>query len=140
MGYSTQTDIENVYGAMDVAQWSNFTPGAVTANTTRVNVAISLANAEIDAYLKSGPYAIPIVGTATNPPTMIVLIEATLAGYWLWDTRNLHKVKDEVPEMKRKAKDARTQLNMIVLSRLPIAAVLNTARSTAPRVSAGGQW
>lgn len=138
MGYSTQTDIENIFGAMDVAQWSSFTPGTITANTTRIAVAIALANSKVDQNLMNGPYIVPVVGTPTNPPVLIVNIEATLAGYWLWDTRNLHKVKDEVAEMKRKECEAMQMLCMIQLGRLPIPATFNRNRSFVPRVVDAG--
>jgi len=59
MAYCTQNDLEAAYGADRIAGWSR-----LDANT--VDRAIRNASAEIDGYLISGGYPVPISGPPEN--------------------------------------------------------------------------
>ncbi|MGI5090819.1 phage protein Gp36 family protein [Treponema sp. OMZ 805] len=56
MAYCTMTDLQSTYGAERIAAWS-----AVDAE--RAEKAIADASAEIDGYLLSGGYTVPLAGT-----------------------------------------------------------------------------
>jgi phage gp36-like protein len=59
MGYCTLNDLEESYGVDRIAGWSRLDPVAVDR-------AISRATAEIDGYLVSGGYAVPLAGPPEN--------------------------------------------------------------------------
>jgi phage gp36-like protein len=59
MGYCVKTDLEDAYGADRIAGWSRLDSNAVDR-------AIRNASAEIDGYLISGGYAVPLSGPPEN--------------------------------------------------------------------------
>lgn len=140
MSYATQSDLNSTFGAQNIIEWGNFIPGAVAADASRIALAQSIADETINTALMNGPYAVPIEGTAADPPVTIVGIAAILAGYWLWDTRNLHKTKEIQMEMQRKYNQAVGDLSMIQLGRLPIQAAPRVGRSHVPRVRTAQGW
>ena len=133
----TQTDIENVYGANNVAQWSTFLGGTqATSNATRVAVAIAFASASVESLLRNGPYAVPIVngdGSGDEVPE-ILNAKATLAGYWLWQTRGLNQAKETVAEMNAQRAYVLKQLREIRTGMLPINASFAANRTSTPFV------
>jgi len=59
MGYCVKTDLEDAYGADRIAGWSRL-------DSTAVDRAIRNASAEIDGFLISGGYPVPISGPPEN--------------------------------------------------------------------------
>jgi phage gp36-like protein len=59
MGYCTLADLEGAYGAENISGWSRLDPD-------RVDRAIGDASAEIDGYLISGGYQVPLAGPPAN--------------------------------------------------------------------------
>lgn len=92
MSYCTRSDIEDLFGPVNVAKWADLdndqTAAAITA---RIERAIVVSSAKINDRLRGGPYLLPIVG---DPPTLVNLC-ASLAGLWLYESRG---VQDFSPE------------------------------------------
>jgi phage gp36-like protein len=59
MGYCALADLEGAYGADNISGWSRFDPD-------RADRAIQDASAEIDGYLISGGYQVPLEGPPVN--------------------------------------------------------------------------
>lgn len=59
MGYCTLADLEGAYGTENISGWSRLDPD-------RVDRAIRDASAEIDGYLISGGYQVPLAGPPAN--------------------------------------------------------------------------
>jgi phage gp36-like protein len=59
MGYCTLTDLEAAYGGDRISAWSRLDPDTVDR-------AITSASAEIDGYLISGGYTVPLSGPPKN--------------------------------------------------------------------------
>ncbi len=59
MAYCTITDLQAAYGADKISAWSRMDPDAVDR-------AIANASAEIDGYLLSGGYPVPLDGPPAN--------------------------------------------------------------------------
>jgi len=59
MGYCTQLDLEEAYGEDRIAAWSRMVPSVVER-------AIRNASSEIDGFLISGGYAVPLPGPPEN--------------------------------------------------------------------------
>lgn len=95
MAYSTQSDIEAVFGTTNVALWSNtentsITDGVPTANTSRIIDAITYADAVINDRFRGGRYTVPFSST----PTVVKNWSATLAGIWLYRSRGFAAGRD----------------------------------------------
>ena len=84
MAYSTQTDIENVFGQQNVKVWSDL-DGDGTLDSTRVAASIAYADEFINSLLRGGVYAVPI-GSSN---VLITNWSAVLAGAWLYRSRGL---------------------------------------------------
>ncbi len=92
MSYCTRSDIEDLFGPLNVAKWADLDNDQdATAIASRIARAIAVATARIDDRLRGGPYSLPIVG---DPPTLVNLA-ASLAGLWLYESRG---VQDFSPE------------------------------------------
>lgn len=93
MPYSTQADIESLFGVENVKQWSNLDNAADEADTDRIAAAIVQADAEIDDIMRNSIYAVPLVGTQ-GTLTQITNISAKLAGCWLYRARGTNEVDE----------------------------------------------
>jgi len=92
VSYCTRSDIEDLFGPLNVAKWADLDNDQdAAAIAARVARAIEVATAKIDDRLRGGPYSLPIVG---DPPTLVNLA-ASLAGLWLYESRG---VQDFSPE------------------------------------------
>lgn len=82
MPYCTQSDIEAVFGARNVARWSNLDNDDSAADTARINTAIAWASDYLDSRLRRR-FAVPLSGGGA------VLTDwcAKLAGVWLYEAR-----------------------------------------------------
>jgi len=92
MDYCTQADIEDLFGAVNVAKWADLDNDIdATKIAARVARGITVASAQVDDRLRGGPYALPITGS----PTTLVNLAAMLAGVWLYESRG---VQDYSPD------------------------------------------
>ena len=132
----TQTDIETVFGANFVAQWSSFSQGTtVTADTARIAQACSIAAATVNGKLSTGPYGIPLTANdPNNPPVDIVNIMATYAGWWLFNSRGLNYAVETLAWMRSLKKDADRTLLQIAKQAYYIDCSMNTSRRQTPFV------
>ena len=63
MAYSTQADIENIFGTANVVRWSQLDPSSTTADTARIALAITNADAMINATFAGSQYVVPFSPT-----------------------------------------------------------------------------
>lgn len=101
MGYATQQDLSDRFGASELAQLTDRTAGT-TIDVTVVARALSDADAEIDAYL-GARYALPL----TTVPSVLARVAADIARYRLHEDRATESVRtryeDAVTFLKRVA-------------------------------------
>jgi phage gp36-like protein len=83
MAYSTQSDIENIFGTANVARWSQLSPTVQTADAARIALSIENADAEIDSIFYGSRYLVPFSG----PNIKVRDWSAKLAGVWLYTSR-----------------------------------------------------
>lgn len=95
MAYATKSNIEDVFGAANVATWSQLDNDVETADDDRIARAIAWADAYINGRMRGSRWVIPISGTEAS----ITVTEwaANLAGWWLERPRGL---TDEMVETK----------------------------------------
>ncbi len=96
MAYSTQTIIETIYGATNVAEWADMDndEGAVDI-AARIARAIVVADAEIDDRLRATCYQLPLANVSAVTPPLIAEISGVLAGLWLYESRGAIDVGDD---------------------------------------------
>ena len=86
MAYSTRTDIEDIFGTINVQTWGNLDAGDVedadvlTDISDRITRAISHADDHINAILSGSDYTIPLSAEPGKSIGLIATISATLAG------------------------------------------------------------
>lgn len=83
MAYCTKTDLDNFWGSQNIIDWSNVNNTSSSANTTRINQAISWADEQINNRLRLSRYVVPFA----TVPEHIKHISVRLAGAWLYEAR-----------------------------------------------------
>ncbi len=132
----TQTDVENVFGAQFVAQWSSFDQGATTPTADAARIALACANGKawFNGAIGTGPYAVPVSSSdpATDAPDVIDAM-ATYAGWWLFRSRGINYAKDTLKWMNEHYKRIRFFASDVRFGRYPLAScALNTNRRQTP--------
>lgn len=91
--YCVLADIEDLFGATNVATWSKLqsddSAATILARQTR---AIAAVCAKMDAYFRKAGYRIPVVDEDGSTPTEVKDCAATLAGIWLYQARGVDDV------------------------------------------------
>ena len=88
MPYAARTDLDDVFGSVNINKWADLENQQDSALiTARVNRALLYADAVIDDTLRGGLYALPIETKAAATPTLIVDIASKLAAVWLYELR-----------------------------------------------------
>ena len=92
--YIVQTDIESVFGADNIATWSNLDNLDASANTDRITSAINYAESVIDDRFRNTRYTVPLQGDGA---VLYVVKDwaAKLAGIWLYQSRGTHDDNEE---------------------------------------------
>ena len=92
MPYAERTDIDNVFGSINVDQWADLNNNQDAQEIAdRVEWALETAHAKLNNRLRGGRYAIPF--EAPVDP-QIVNLEAQLAGLALYDSRGVGDDED----------------------------------------------
>lgn len=95
--YGSQTDMENVFGTQNIAQYSdiNNTENG-SADGTRVQAASDYADSQINAFFADGPFTVPIPFTETWASVMAANWYAVIAGVWMYSNRGSRDEKDNI--------------------------------------------
>jgi phage gp36-like protein len=83
--YAAQADVENKFGANNVARWSQLDNSSSSADEGRISSALQYADATIDGFFRDGPYVTPLV--LSSGGALAVNWAATIAGVWLYGNR-----------------------------------------------------
>lgn len=131
MGYITRTDIEAVFDEANISQWADLgNSGVTTTIDARIAKAILYAESRIDAFLRGGPYQIPVAKADGTIPYEIVDIAAKLAAVWLYELRGnqdatedggdhrLAKHKKDAEQMLTAIKGCAVRLDAVVVDKL----------------------
>lgn len=85
MSYCSRSDIEALFGAVNVKKWADLDNTDVDAPiTARIATAIEYAQATVNDRLRGGRYTIPLT---EPPPTTVIDTASRLAGVWLYEAR-----------------------------------------------------
>lgn len=84
MPYATRSNVEDIYGNVNVRAWADINNNGIEAEiTARIDWALALADTKLNAMLKGGPYTVPF----TTVPALIVELAARQTGVLLYDSR-----------------------------------------------------
>lgn len=90
--YCEEADIQAIFGATNVEAWSDLDNDE---NDTKIDArwaaAIAAAGDEIDSWLLSSRYAIPLVTSSGSTPALIETLAAEYAGVWLYEHRGIER-------------------------------------------------
>ena len=90
MTYSTNADIDSIFGPVNVNKWADLdNEGNNELINARKVWARELAEDWINTRLKDGPYTIPLTGDSGTFDKVIVDLEARMAGVFLYDARRI---------------------------------------------------
>ena len=87
--YIAQSDVEDQFGANNVAVWSQLDNTTTGADTARIDDAIDNAEQTVEDRFRGGPYAIPFTGGGSRGLVKVIEWCAKLAGLWLYENRGL---------------------------------------------------
>lgn len=96
MGYCTLQDLQDAYGAERINAWARHDPAA----TDR---AIGNASAEIDGYLLSGGYTVPLPGTPENLKKYCIDIATAnlIIGIGVYDDTGDKEILEQAKQARR---------------------------------------
>lgn len=132
MGYSTQSNVEAVFGADNIAQWGQINPDDDANDVaTAVTNAIAWADAEIDGVFTDGPYPLPFAPV----PTLVQHWSAVLAGAYLYRRRGIvQDMDDEGNKVEALTKEVRHQMGWYVSGSKRLQQDLSHDGPTSPQV------
>ena len=87
--YISQSDVEDKFGASNVALWSNLEGANDDANTARITKAITIAEQIVDDRFRGSRYAVPLSGSS-GAMSIVGDWAAALAGVWLYTNRGVN--------------------------------------------------
>ena len=102
MTYATQQDMNDRFGAVELAQLTDRTNGT-TVDAAVLARALADADAEIDAYLGTR-YALPL----TSQPPVLARLAADIARYRLFDDRTTEAVRQRYADAVKLLRDMST--------------------------------
>jgi hypothetical protein len=87
--YIDRTHVELMFGADNVAAWSNMDNDQAAGGDQRVQQAIAWAESYIDSRFAPSCYRVPLRAIGVSgPPTLVQDWAAALAGWWLQRPRH----------------------------------------------------
>lgn len=92
--YIAQADVENVYGTVNVARWSQLDPDTTTADTTRIAASIAYAEEKVQGMFRGTKYAVPFAASVSGGLVTVQDWCARLAGAWLYRHRKVGDATD----------------------------------------------
>lgn len=94
--YATQSDLESVFGTVNIAKWSQLdaTTDNTTADTVRIAAAIAYAESEINDRFRTSRYQVPLVANSTVPRSLVHWV-CVGAGLWLYRSKNMDASSDQ---------------------------------------------
>lgn len=88
MSYAERSDLDELYGSINIDKWADPDNQKETALiTARVTRALAYADAIIDDSLRGGLYVLPVVDKASATPVIINDMAAHIAAVWLYELR-----------------------------------------------------
>jgi phage gp36-like protein len=96
MGYCTLQDLQDAYGAERINSWARHDPAAVDR-------AVGNASAEIDGYLLSGGYTVPLSGTPENLKKYCIDIATAnlIIGIGVYDDTGDKEILEQAKQARR---------------------------------------
>mgnify|MGYP006285372115 CR=1 FL=1 len=123
MAYCSRSDLEAAHGALKIEQWSE-------GDTARVDRAIADAEAEVDGYLLSGGYPVPL----SPAPDNIRKYTTDLAVYNLLTAVGVSGQAEGDQVYIDRAKAARRYLEKVAEGKFRIPGYAEDGEVSAPRV------
>jgi len=95
MAYSTVSDVRKIVGD-NADKWADVGGGLTVEQ--RIEYAITIADAQIDAAMRNTWYKVPLQDESSSTPTLITEVSATLAAVWLYEARGSSDIDPKTGE------------------------------------------
>jgi len=96
MAYSVSADMDIVFGADNIASWTDLDKDKDADKiAARKELAILASDAEIDDAARTTGYRIPIAGDTGSTPTSIRMLSIVGAQLWLYEARGAIDTDDQ---------------------------------------------
>ena len=116
MSYCQRSDLENVYGKVNVAKWADLDNNEDNAAiTARIDAAIVSSVAKLDGWMRNKAYDVPFV--APLDP-LVVEISARFAGIYLYEARGY--ANDDGEYMTEQREHAESLVAQVLNGRLQL--------------------
>jgi len=135
--YIGTTDINNIFGASNVAKWSSLDNWDETdaPDSSRITESITFAEDYFDDRLRDSRYATPLTGTI---PSTVKRVCAIYAGLWLYDSRAGDDIDIDtnrpIDKYLRHRRWAERMIDKILRNEVRIDSPEETTEPTAPTV------
>lgn len=88
--YISKTDVDNVFGDINVAAWSDLTGGR-TADITRINAGIAWGEQKVENRFRRSRYIVPFGKVDGAYDVTLTHWMAVYAGDWLYQSRRIRQ-------------------------------------------------
>lgn len=135
--YIGQANVEDQFGANNVAVWSQLDNTTTGADTSRVDDAIDNAEQTVEDRFRGGPYAVPFTGGGSRGLVKVIEWCAKLAGIWLYENRGLRDAGEDGDNKLTKMKaDVFHEIAVYLSGQVRLQAdAVTTGRPTGPVVT-----
>ena len=86
MAYGSEAGIKQIFGTTNVNTWADL-DNDEGDDSARITLAMTVADAKIDAILNGCHLRVPVVNLAGTTPVLITDLSNKLAGIWLYEAR-----------------------------------------------------
>lgn len=132
--YIETADLNNVFGTINIAAWSDLT-GGKTADTTRIDAAIAWAEQRVENRFRGTRYSVPFGQIDGEYDSQLKHWIAIYAGNWLYQSRGIRTGKADADRTSALLEQMDEEINQVLggSSRLNAGLVSSSAPS-APHV------
>lgn len=132
--YIDTPDLNNVFGTINIAAWSDLT-GGKTADTTRIDAAIAWAETRVENRFRGSRYSVPFGQVSGGYDSQLTHWMAVYAGNWLYQSRGIRTGKADADRTSALLEQMDEEINQVLggQSRLN-SGLIDSSAPTAPMV------
>jgi len=132
--YIDADDLNNVYGTINIAAWSDLT-GGKTADDDRIELAIAWAETRVENRFRGSRYSVPFSREDGEYDSQLTHWMVVYAGNWLYQSRGIRTGKADADRTSALLEQMDEEINQVLggSSRLN-AGLVSSSAPTAPIV------
>lgn len=129
--YCEKRDVEQVYGAKNVAIWADLdNDGDADKIDERIERVIEFVSADIDSRFRRSMYALPLATAEDTVPAVIINVAATLCGVALYEARGVTDFNPETGQAVHKLNWNKKHAEDVIQSILTNSRVIDAVKNS----------